>query len=187
MLINDDTIDKTTAKYWCAFGEIDLNQMIDISKAKATSKGKSLKEMLDPMSIVSWGFMGISLIGLLTPYLKNLWKKMSSTRKNALAEVKFTADGSEYDVKFDIKKMKWVMSSGFSITDNEVQQFFQTKFFKRFNQQCQKFIEPLFKRKEEIRKSLEQVDDSDPKKFILDILKNEYKIRLNMFEAKYLT
>ena len=65
-----------------------------------------------------------SLGNLISPYLKNLWRKSNTSDKNCIAKVEFTADDTDYKCIFDTKKMKWVLTSDVSISENEVIMFF---------------------------------------------------------------
>ena len=120
---------------------------------------------------------------MVSPYLKNLWKKMKTSDKDVIAKATFEADGTDYKCTFDIKSMKWNLTSSVQVDESDVIAFFKTQFFSKFKLACQSYIEPLFQKKEEVMKSLPKLGKEG--EFLKDFIKNERRIRMNMFEGKY--
>jgi len=106
-----------------------------VSKKQSGSSKTQGKSSLDENIIMtalgyaSYLFTAISLAGLVAPYLKNMWRKMTKGSGMKIAEVKFEADGSNYVAWFDADVMKWQLHSEASVTPQETMQFFETQFF----------------------------------------------------------
>lgn len=83
-----------------------------------------------------------------------MWRKCFQGKKNKLAEVQFTADEASYTATFDLDTMKWKLYSTLSISEQESIQFFETKFFAKFNEQCKEYIAPILASKDSLIKQI---------------------------------
>lgn len=183
-IINDKTIEHNTAKYWCIFSDKKFVNFLD----------SLVKESISLATLA--GYAGIALTAtsiarIVSPFFKNMWRKVLESKDGRLAEVQFKADGSSYTAYFDMKDMKWKLHGTTSINTHETIQFFETKFFNDFNQQCIKYIEPIFQSKDQILQAFNKSNmkgiDSKYKKFLTNLLNNVQKIRANMFNPHYMT
>ena len=112
-IINDKTIEHSTAKYWCIFADKKFAKLLDdLTKNESAILGGL-------MTYAGLAFTALSLIRLVSPMFKNMWRKVFSSKGGRLAEVQFKADGANYTAYFEMKDMKWKMHSDVSITEHE--------------------------------------------------------------------
>lgn len=185
-IINDKTIDNHTAQYWCIFANKKFNDFL-----RSLNQPNNVNEsVLGLLGYAGYVFTAIGLLKLFSPFFKNMWRKCFQSKKYLLAEVQFDADGSHYTAQFNLKDMKWKLFSDFNITPHETMQFFETQFFKRFNEQCTKYISPILVSKKSILTQLKsnkiKIDDKY-KKFLIELLTNDKQLIANMFDPHYLT
>lgn len=197
-MITDKTIDTSTAKYWCLFSDQELQKSLSKLgrdkdqqkklKKKASSKGEVNENIvLNILGYAGYLFTAMSLANLVTPYLKNAWRKMSKDGSLKIAEVQFEADGSDYSAWFDMDDFKWQLHSEASVTPQETMQFFETQFFQKFNQQCAQYIVPILNSKDSIMENISEIEPAKMREIVKKLLDNSNRIVQNMFEAKYLT
>ena len=127
--ITDKTIDPTSAKYWCIMADPKLQKQLQSIISTPSGRSEVDESIGSILRYASYLFTASSLVSFLTPYFKNMWRKMTAGGSTMLAEVQFEADGSSYRAWFDVDKKMWQLHSSVSITDRETMQFFETKFF----------------------------------------------------------
>ena len=185
-MITDKTIDPTSAKYWCIMADPKLQKQLQ-SIISTSSRSKVDESIGNILRYASYLFTASSLVSFLTPYFKNMWRKMTVGGSTMIAEVQFEADGYSYRAWFDIDKKMWQLHSSVSITDRETMQFFETKFFQQFNQRCAEYISPLLNSREAILKNIKNLQPENVQKLVKKILDSKNIIIQNMFGVKYLT
>ena len=182
-MINDNTIDRTTAKCWCIFSDVDL--------IKQLQKQQPKKQQIDEGIIDSFmRYAGIlvtvsSVVGLIGPYFSSIIRKMKYEKTETIANIKFEADDVDYVVNFNINKCKWILTGG-SDTQRDTVQFFNTKFFKEFLKSCQSYISIAVQNEKIILENIDKIKDSKSKDFIKYFYKNKDRILTNMFNVVYL-
>lgn len=185
-IINDKTIDIHTARYWCIFADKKFSEFI-----KTLTQSKDTNEsILGLLGYSGYIFSSLALARLVSPFFKNMWRKCFRSKDYRLAEVTFDADGTHYTAYFNLNAMKWKLFSNFHITPSETVQFFETNFFKTFNTQCIKYIQPILASKDSILKQLKKHKnkiDTKYYKFLIELLNNDKQLIANMFDPHYET
>jgi hypothetical protein len=116
-IISDKTIDYSTAKYWCIFSDPKFVEVFHTLEKKNQIKhednpekaddeaGKEKNEEINEgivdsavrgLGYASYIFTGLSLVNLVSPFFKNMWRKSFKDGKMKIAEVKFEADEAKY-------------------------------------------------------------------------------------------
>lgn len=159
-------------------------------ETKEEKVNEGLDAILKPLGYASYLFTAISLVGLVSPFFKNMWRKCFKDGKMKIAEVRFEADEAKYTASFDLDNMKWMLTSDYSISQQETMQFFETQFFAKFNEQCKNYIGPILASKdnmiEELKKQKSKIE-SKQYNFFMKLLKNADRVASNMFDPHYIT
>ena len=116
-------------------------------------------------------------------------------RNNCIAQCNFTSNDTLYIVSFNLSTGKWELLYANNrwirmkavVPANEKAQFFSTKFFNKFNDQCKKNLSVIFDspKNKELIKTLAKMSDKDSSKALLQFLDSEKSIRSHMFNGTY--
>lgn len=127
----------------------------------------------------------------------NIWMPLvgsfvkSLLRGNSLATVEFDSNGTWYKMRYDIKSKRWeLMYKGFSMGSTpppeETEQLMNTKFFKRFLNQCQKYIKPIMDddKRSTVIEAIGKMSDKKTKEAIDKVFNDDDTLK-NMFALKF--
>ena len=112
-------------------------------------------------------------------------------RGNSLAILEFDSNGTYYKMAFDIKYNRWQLSyKGFSLSTpppEETEQLMNTILFKRFFNQCKKYMEPIVNNtnRTAILNAISNLSDKKTKDILLKIFDENSITLKNMYELKY--
>lgn len=173
---------------WAAFG----------SAIGATSS--SLVSSIASAS-ASLGVAGISaLVGGIVTISSYLYPRIaewlkSIRRKDCIAQCNFISNDTPYKVVFTLSTGKWELLYANSrwirakatVPADEKAQFFSTKFFNRFKDQCEKNLLVIFDspKNKDLFKTLAKMSDKDSAKALVKFLDSESIIRSRMFQGTY--
>lgn len=143
------------------------------------------------MSIIA-GLVTVS--SYLYPRLAKVIKDF--TRNGIIAQCKFEADGTPYKAVFSISNKRWELlydnnrwlRSGTLVPTNDIQTFFESKFFDRFLKQCDKYLAIYNDQvKMEQLQVLEKIADKSSKKDIRRLIDAKSVIHDYMLTGQYIT
>lgn len=127
--------------------------------------------------------------GLWMPMLGSFVK--SILRGNSLATVDFDSNGRIYRMRYDVKHRRWeLIYKGFSMgatpPPEETEQLMDTRFFKRFFEQCKRYIEPIVvdERRNAVVEAISKLSNKDTKD-VLDRVFKDPETLDNMLALKF--
>lgn len=119
------------------------------------------------------------------PYIRRLGYTI--TKGKTLARVDFEANETNYTFQYTLNKHKWALLSGGKIASpEETSSFIQTKFAKRFLNQCKENFDCLFNHKNVFLAQASLVGGQDLVDQFKDFLKDEAKFKANFYNTKLL-
>lgn len=127
----------------------------------------------------------------------NIWMPLvgscikSILRGNSLATLDFDSNGTWYRMRYDIKYKRWELlyknfSMGNTPSPEETEQLMNTKFFKKFLKQCQKYIEPIIDNNQRaaVLEAIAKLSDKQTKEALNKVFNDDSTLK-NMFALKF--
>lgn len=127
--------------------------------------------------------------GLWLPPLSALIKRC--LRGNSLAVCEFDSNETRYKIAFDMKYKKWQLSYVNFSTEppppQETEQLMSTMFFRRFLDQCRKYIERIIDNEDRasVLKAISELSDRKTKEVLTEFFESDSIAMQNMFNLKY--
>lgn len=178
---------------------------VEVPSTEDGSSNNAVKSLFGKAmaGLASFGIGKAALIALgavaaciAVPYLWMRAKVLASKWFNSgkeIAKCKFSADGDNYVLSFNVKDFKWKLAyDGVKmakytpyVSDEDVQHFEETKFAKKFTKRCIQYFNAAFSGDNgQILNMLTAAKDSKTREMVEEILKNKKMILKNMSQLK---